>query len=124
MTAEIWRQIGLYEVANLEINTLGSTDDRARYRDLLVTYFQDHSNQLDEDSQRRLTKNPLRILDTKNPDMAELVEQAPKMVDSLSDEAKAYFDHTMPCWKILARKTPLGWDGPWVWSVWSPYGTS
>jgi len=92
MTAEIWRQLGIFDVASLEINTLGSFEDRNHYRDQLVAYFQDHADQLDEDSQRRLTKNPLRILDTKNPDMAELVDKAPKMVDSLSDESKGYFE--------------------------------
>ena len=92
MTAEIWRKIGVFDAASLEINTLGSADDRQRYRDQLVAYFQDHADQLDEDSQRRLTKNPLRILDTKNPDMAELVDKAPKLVESLSSESKTYFD--------------------------------
>lgn len=92
MLAEIWRRIGVFDVASLEINTLGSSNDRTQYREQLVAYFNDHADQLDEDSVRRLQKNPLRILDTKNPDMTELVENAPKMADSLSDESKEHFE--------------------------------
>lgn len=92
MTAEIWRRIGVFDAASLEINTLGSADDRRGYRDQLVAYFEAHANQLDEDSQRRLHKNPLRILDTKNVDMADLVEKAPKMAESLSNESQEHFE--------------------------------
>jgi len=92
MTAEIWRRIGIFEAASLEINTLGTSDDRAAYREKLVAYFAANSELLDEDSQRRLAKNPLRILDTKNPDMQELVENAPKLADNLSAESKRHFE--------------------------------
>lgn len=92
MTAEIWRQIGVFDAASLEINTLGSAEDRHRYREQLVAYFEARADQLDEDSQRRLHKNPLRILDTKNADMADLVEKAPKMAESISDESKEHFE--------------------------------
>jgi len=92
MTAELWRRIGISDEVTLEINTLGTSEDRAAYRDKLIAYFEANAAQLDEDSQRRLTKNPLRILDTKNPDMATLVENAPKLADNLSDESKEHFD--------------------------------
>lgn len=92
MTAELYRRIGIFDAASLEINTLGTSDDRAAYREKLVTYFEANSELLDEDSQRRLTKNPLRILDTKNPEMQELVDNAPKLADNLSLESKQHFD--------------------------------
>ncbi len=91
MTAELWRRIGVFDAAQLEINTLGTAEDRAAYREKLIAYFESHTDQLDEDSVRRLTKNPLRILDSKNPDMAKLIEDAPKLADNLSAESKAHF---------------------------------
>lgn len=91
MTAQLWRRIGIDESVTLEINSLGTADDRAAYREKLIAYFAENKDQLDEDSTRRLTKNPLRILDTKNPDMAELVEQAPKLADNLSAESEQHF---------------------------------
>jgi len=90
MTARLWKMLGLNDL-ELQINTLGTADERALYRDKLVTYFEQHKEQLDEDSQRRLTTNPLRILDTKNPKMQELVEAAPSLMDTLGEESLAYF---------------------------------
>jgi len=92
MTAELWRRIGVFDVTSLEVNTLGSADDRANYREQLVAYFEAHKDQLDEDSVRRLTRNPLRILDTKNPDMIALVEAAPKLSEHLSAESNDHFE--------------------------------
>jgi histidyl-tRNA synthetase len=91
MTARIWKQIGLKGVS-LQINSLGSTDARLAYRDVLVAYFKDNYQQLDEDSKRRLESNPLRILDSKNPDMQSLNEAAPKLIDHLDAESKHEFD--------------------------------
>ncbi len=93
MTAELWRRIGVCGVVSLEVNSLGTGADRAAYREMLIDYFQASADQLDEDSQRRLGKNPLRILDTKNPDMQELVENAPKLIDHLSNESAEHFAH-------------------------------
>jgi histidyl-tRNA synthetase len=76
----------------LEINTLGTPDERAHYRDVLHAYFSAHAEQLDEDSKRRLDRNPLRILDTKNPAMADLVAGAPALREHLGDESSAHFD--------------------------------
>jgi histidyl-tRNA synthetase len=91
MTARLWKKLGLTGVT-LQLNSLGSTEARLAYRDELVKYFEAHQQQLDEDSQRRLHSNPLRILDSKNPEMQALIEAAPKLIDHLDDESKAHFD--------------------------------
>lgn len=91
LSARLWDQIGL-DGLELQINSLGSQEARAEYRDILVSYLLKHKDQLDEDSLRRLESNPLRILDTKNPDMKELVERAPKLIDHLDEESKEHFN--------------------------------
>jgi len=91
MTARLWKQLGLTGVT-LQLNSLGSTEARLAYREELVKYFEAHQSQLDDDSQRRLHSNPLRILDSKNPDMQALNEAAPKLIDHLDDESKAHFE--------------------------------
>ena len=91
MTARIFEKLGLKSYLTLQINSLGTTAAREAYRQQLVTYLTQHQAQLDEDSQRRLSTNPLRILDSKNPDMAELISQAPKLIDYLDEESKAHF---------------------------------
>ncbi|MFP5506190.1 MAG: histidine--tRNA ligase [Gammaproteobacteria bacterium] len=90
MTARLWQQLSLSEV-RLELNSLGTAAARAAYRDILVEYFSAHRHALDEDSQRRLTGNPLRILDSKNPDMQALIEAAPKLAEHLDDESREHF---------------------------------
>ena len=90
LAARFWKLLGL-EGIRLEINSLGSSNCRARYRELLVAYFSDHEAQLDEDSKRRLASNPLRILDSKNPDMQALIESAPALADSLDTESSQHF---------------------------------
>jgi len=91
MTARIWKKLGLTG-ATLQINSLGSTQARLAYRDVLIAYFESHQDSLDEDSQRRLHSNPLRILDSKNPAMQALNNAAPKLVDHLDDESKKEFE--------------------------------
>lgn len=91
MTARLWRELGLADSVRLEINSLGSSEARAAYRDKLVAYLEPIKEQLDEDSQRRLTTNPLRILDSKNPDVQALVKDAPKLSENLDDESKEHF---------------------------------
>ena len=91
MTARLWRELGLNDL-RLEINTLGNSDTRQRYRDDLIEYFSAHMDLLDADSKRRLQKNPLRILDTKNLAMAELVANAPTFQSYLDTESAAHFD--------------------------------
>jgi len=91
MCARMWRALGISKL-RLEINSLGTGDTRASYRASLVEYFSGVKNQLDEDSIRRLEQNPLRILDSKNPDMQAIVEAAPVMLDFLDEESAAHFE--------------------------------
>ncbi len=91
MSARLWQRLGL-EGLELQVNSLGTAEARAVYREKLVAYFAEHREQLDADSLRRLESNPLRILDTKNPDMRALVEAAPKLSDYLDDESREHFD--------------------------------
>ena len=92
MGARLWKRLGLAEVVQLEINSLGGAEARARHRQKLIEYFEAHKAQLDEDAERRLYSNPLRILDTKNPALQELVTAAPKLMDELDDEALRHFE--------------------------------
>ena len=91
LSARILRRLGLEDV-RLQLNSLGSNAARAAYRQHLVTYFQAHFDALDEDSRRRLQGNPLRILDSKNPDMQALIEGAPRLLDHLDEESRDHFD--------------------------------
>lgn len=90
MSARLWRMLGIDRI-ELQINSLGSAGSRAAYRETLVDYFRGVKNQLDDDSIRRLEQNPLRILDSKNPEMQEIVDAAPVMLDHLDDESAAHF---------------------------------
>jgi histidyl-tRNA synthetase len=85
-----WKRLGLGDI-ELQLNSLGSSDCRLRYRNTLVEYFDSHRADLDEDSQRRLQSNPLRILDSKNPEMQALIEDAPALADSLSEQSTEHF---------------------------------
>jgi histidyl-tRNA synthetase len=90
MSARMWQRLGIGKI-RLEINSLGVPESRARYREALVGYFSGVKNRLDEDSIRRLEQNPLRILDSKNPDMQEIIQAAPVMLDYLDDESVEHF---------------------------------
>ncbi|MDP3535598.1 MAG: histidine--tRNA ligase [Halomonas sp.] len=92
LSARLWRELGLLEHVTLELNSLGSTEARAAYREKLVAYFEQHHDVLDEDSKRRLTSNPLRILDSKNPAMAEMLNAAPQLMDHLDNESQEHFE--------------------------------
>ncbi|MEE8428916.1 MAG: histidine--tRNA ligase [Gammaproteobacteria bacterium] len=92
MSARIWHVLGLSDDVALEVNSLGNSSARARYRDALVAYLQDRRNELDEDSLRRLQTNPLRILDSKNPVTRSLIVAAPQLADFLDDESKDHFN--------------------------------
>jgi histidyl-tRNA synthetase len=91
MTARLWKLLGLEDVA-LEINTLGNSETRSRYRHSLINYFGQHADHLDEDAKRRLHSNPLRILDSKNPAMQAMIEAAPKLIDEMDDVSRAHFE--------------------------------
>lgn len=90
ISARIWRDLGLTNIV-LQINTLGTSEERVAYRDKLVAYLESHRKKLDKDSLRRLGTNPLRILDSKNPDMQALIESAPGLMDHLGDASLDHF---------------------------------
>ncbi|MDH3490672.1 MAG: histidine--tRNA ligase [Gammaproteobacteria bacterium] len=90
MTARLWQRLGISRL-ELQINSLGMPESRLRYRAALVEYFNGVKNQLDEDSIRRLEQNPLRILDSKNPDLQAIVEAAPVMLDYLDEGSTMHF---------------------------------
>jgi histidyl-tRNA synthetase len=91
MGARLWDDLGLDGI-KLQLNTLGQPEERARHRAELITYFESQSELLDEDAKRRLHSNPLRILDSKNPAMQEMIVGAPKLMDHLGAESLAHFD--------------------------------
>ena len=101
---QLWRRLGVDDALQLEINTIGSAEDRARYREALVAYLAQHYEQLDADSQRRLETNPLRILDSKNPETQQVLNDAPVLADYLDADTKAEFD------ELLADLDALGID--------------
>ncbi len=88
----LWQLLGIDQEVTLEINTLGDKSCRENYREILVAYFKAYEDKLDADSKIRLDKNPLRILDSKNPQMQTLIHDAPKLMDNLNDAAKKHFE--------------------------------
>ena len=91
MGASLWKRLGL-DGLQLEVNTLGNAASRARYRTRLIGYLEAHSTQLDEDARRRLYSNPLRVLDSKNPAMRDIIAAAPKLADDLDDDSRRHFE--------------------------------
>lgn len=91
MLARLWRELGITDV-ELQINSIGDANERAEYRQHLITYFEQYFDLLDEDAKRRLHTNPMRILDTKNPRMQAMCEAAPKLMDNLSEASRTHFD--------------------------------
>ncbi len=91
MCGRLWRLLGLDGIA-LELNTLGSSEARARYRVRLIQYLERHEAALDADAQRRLHSNPLRILDSKNPAMQEVIAGAPRLIDDIDEESLLHFE--------------------------------
>lgn len=93
--AELWQELGISEFVKLHINTLATPAVRQAYRQALVDYLQQHHEQLDADSQRRLNKNPLRILDSKNPAMQAIIANAPKLSDYLDTVSQQHFQRVL-----------------------------
>ena len=93
MLRALWRELGLVEGRDivLELNSLGEPEERRAHREALIAHFERHADQLDEDARRRLHSNPLRILDTKNPAMAGVVESAPQLLQFLGPDSLAHF---------------------------------
>ena len=92
MTARLWKRLGISEYLTLELNSIGNLEARENYKVALVDYLSQHFEQLDEDSQRRLESNPLRILDSKSAQTQALLDQAPALADYLDDESSDHFD--------------------------------
>ncbi len=92
LTWRLWQKLGMADAVTLQLNTLGSSEARARYREALVAYLQERFEQLDEDSQRRMTTNPLRILDSKVESTRALLVGAPTLHDYLDEESIAHFE--------------------------------
>ncbi|MBM6551697.1 histidine--tRNA ligase [Marinomonas ostreistagni] len=92
LTARLWKQLGLLEHVELQLNTIGVAAAREAFKAALVEYLTQYKDQLDEDSQRRLTTNPLRILDSKDEKTQQVLEQAPSLEDFIDDESQAHFE--------------------------------
>jgi histidyl-tRNA synthetase len=92
LTARLWKKLGIADAVTLQLNSLGSSEARAAYRDALVIYLQQRFDQLDEDSQRRLTTNPLRILDSKNAQTQSLLADAPTLLEYLDEDSRSHFE--------------------------------
>ncbi|MFC6671667.1 histidine--tRNA ligase [Marinobacterium aestuariivivens] len=92
LTARLWRELGLIDAVTLQLNTLGSAEARALFKQDLVAYLSEHKDQLDEDSLRRLETNPLRILDSKDASTQSLLNDAPDFHDYLDEESRQHFD--------------------------------
>ena len=91
LSARLWRGLGIKDLS-LELNSLGTPQSRAGYRKVLIDYLNQRRGELDEDSRRRLDQNPLRVLDSKNPDMDRIVQGAPKLSDHLDRESQSHFE--------------------------------
>lgn len=91
LTARLWRLLGINECLSLELNSIGSVNERIHYKTALVSFLKKHSNILDEDCRRRLHTNPMRILDSKNPNIQNLLNDAPMMIDYLGDASYNHF---------------------------------
>jgi histidyl-tRNA synthetase len=92
LSARLWGELGIRSVA-LEMNSLGTPESRAGYKQLLVEHFSRYRDSLDEDSLRRLDRNPMRILDSKNPEMRAVIADAPLLADHLDAESRSHFEH-------------------------------
>jgi len=92
LTDRMWKKLGIRDKVRLELNTLGTTEERLVYREKLVEYFKQHIDLLDEDSLRRLETNPLRILDSKNRDLKQLIQNAPELMDYMGEESRSHFE--------------------------------
>lgn len=89
LAAQLWKELGINDV-RLELNSLGQPDERKAHREALIAYFEQHTDVMDEEAKRRMHSNPLRVLDTKNPAMQDMVNAAPKLMDYLGDASKAH----------------------------------
>ncbi|GHA23298.1 histidine--tRNA ligase [Oceanisphaera arctica] len=106
LTARLWKQLGVSEHLTLQLNSLGQPEERAEYRQALVTYLEQHKDKLDEDCQRRLYTNPLRVLDSKNPQVQALLQDAPVLGDYFGEQTRAHFEGL----KALLTSAGIGFE--------------
>ena len=92
LSARLWKAFGIEKHVTLQVNSLGSNEARQAYRDTLIEYLKARADKLDEESLRRLETNPLRVLDSKNPDLQAAIADAPSLLDHLDEASKAHFD--------------------------------
>lgn len=92
MTARLWKKLGINQHVRLELNSIGSLEARKNYREKLIAFLEQHLDALDEDAKRRMYSNPLRVLDSKNPQVQEVLVDAPELKDYLDEESKAHFE--------------------------------
>ena len=92
LSARWWKALGIADHVKLELNSIGSLEARANYRDALVAFLEQHQEKLDEDCKRRMYSNPLRVLDSKNPEVQALLNDAPRLSEYLDEESKAHFE--------------------------------
>lgn len=102
LSSRLWKELGIAEFVTLELNSLGSNEERATYRNALVEFLTEKEALLDEDSKRRMHTNPLRVLDSKNPEVQQALVGAPKLMDYLGEESKTHFE------QVLARLDAAG----------------
>lgn len=91
LSARLWEKLGITEHVTLELNTLGDPAERAAYREALIAFLEQHKDKLDEDSQRRMYSNPLRVLDSKDPQVQSILADAPALMDYLGEESSQHF---------------------------------
>ncbi|MFP2768396.1 histidine--tRNA ligase [Oceanisphaera sp. KMM 10153] len=106
LTARLWKTLGVSEHLVLQLNSLGQPEERAEYRQALVAYLEQHKDQLDEDCQRRLYTNPLRVLDSKNPEVQALLQEAPVLGDYFGEQTRAHFEGL----KALLTSAGIGFE--------------
>lgn len=97
LNARWWKALGIADHVRLELNSIGSPEARANYRDALVAFLEQHKEALDEDCKRRMYSNPMRVLDSKNPDIQTLLNDAPQLGDYLDVESREHFDGCARC---------------------------
>jgi len=106
LSARLWREFGIADQVELQLNSLGSNEARTSYRDALKNYLSDYISELDEDSKRRLESNPLRILDSKDENTQKILEGAPSLSEYWDAESKEHFEQLTARWKRLVFPIP------------------
>ncbi len=116
MSADLWEKLGIRKYLTLEINSLGNREERAAHRAALVEYLTRYEDKLDEDGKRRLKTNPLRVLDTKNPDLQEICNAAPRLVDYLGEASQSHYAASRRCWTVWVSNILKirAWFAVWI----------